>query len=74
MKSLNDALREEFYEILKSPEFEKKIHENDLDKNVLFKAFDVLLDFKSNPDLIDKGRSEFENYLINYIRVNKDKI
>lgn len=68
MKTLNDSLREEFRRELNSSELSKKIEFLNLDKQVLEKAFDVLLQFKTNPDLVDKARGEFENYLINQLR------
>ncbi len=70
MKTLNDSLREEFSKILKNEEILMKINNNNLEMEVLNKAFEVLLKFKSNPDLKDKARTEFENYLINYIKSN----
>lgn len=68
MKSLNDSLREEFNTILAKEEFLEKIQIDGLDINILNKAFDVLLKFKSDSDLTDRARGEFENYLINYFR------
>ncbi len=70
MKSLNDSLREEFNAILQDESILKKIELNQLDMNVLNKAFEVLLKFKTSPDLKDKARGEFENYLINHLRTN----
>jgi hypothetical protein len=68
MKSLNDSLREEFIAILKEKDIATKIDDNQLDVTILKKAFEVLLRFKSSPDLKDKARGEFENYLINHLR------
>lgn len=68
MKSLNDSLREEFIAILKEKDIATKIDYNQLDVTILKKAFEVLLRFKSSPDLKDKARGEFENYLINHLR------
>jgi hypothetical protein len=68
MKSLNDSLREEFMAILKEKDIAIKIDANQLDVTILNKAFEVLLRFKSSPDLKDKARGEFENYLINHLR------
>jgi hypothetical protein len=68
MKSLNDSLREELNGILSKDEYLEKIKVNELDINILNKAFDVLLKFKSDSDLADKARGEFENYLINHFR------
>jgi hypothetical protein len=70
MKTLNDSLREEFKAVLKEPEFLKKIQFHELNEEVLNKAFDVLLKFKSNPDLAEKARGEFENYLINHFKMS----
>ena len=71
MKSLNDTLREEFGKILDNEEFTDLIKDDNLDPIILSKAFDVLLKFKYNPDLKDKARGEFENYLINHLKINK---
>ncbi len=68
MKTLNDSLREEFSNELNRTGLKEKIEFHDLEKEVLEKAFDVLLKYKNAPDLIDKARGEFENYLINYLR------
>lgn len=70
MKSLNDSLREEFKNILNEKEFQERILNENLDSNTLNKAFDVLLKFKSNSDLKDKARGEFENYIINHLKTN----
>ncbi|MBD8083011.1 hypothetical protein [Chryseobacterium caseinilyticum] len=71
MKTLNDSLRDEFLEILNN-DFQNKIEEDSLDIEVLKKAFDVLLRFKLDSDLTDKGRGEFENFLINYLKTIKN--
>lgn len=68
MKTLNDSLREEFKNSLQSENLSHKIKIQNLDKEVLEKAFDVLLNFKSSPDKVDNARSEFENYLINHLK------
>jgi hypothetical protein len=68
MKTLNDSLREEFKTALKKENLLEKIENQQLDKEVLEKAFDILLKFKSSPDVLDKARGEFENYLINHLR------
>jgi hypothetical protein len=68
MKTLNDSLREEFRNSLKNENLLEKVENQKLDIEVLQKAFDILLKFKSNPDLVDKARGEFENYLINHLR------
>lgn len=74
MKTLNDSLREEFNLILKEQELSNKINFHNLDKDVLNKAFDVLLRYKSSPDMKDKARGEFENYIINYLRTKGTKL
>lgn len=71
MKTLNDSLRDEFLEILNN-DFQSKIEEDSLDIEVLKKAFDVLLRFKLDSDLTDKGRGELENFLINYLKTIKN--
>jgi 5'-deoxynucleotidase YfbR-like HD superfamily hydrolase len=72
MKSLNDSLREEFDEILNKVEYKKIIDNEGLDKAVLKKAFDTLLKYKSDSEAIDKSKTEFENYLINYFKIQKN--
>jgi hypothetical protein len=72
MKSLNDALREEFNEILEKEEYKNIIEAKDLDINILKKAFEVLLKNKSDSDAIDKSKTEFENYLINHIKTKRN--
>lgn len=74
MKSLNDSLREEFNNTLKQSELSDKIQSDQLDPDILNKAFDVLLKFKSDSDATDKARSEFENYLINHLRTLNNSI
>lgn len=71
MKSLNDSLREEFDKILDKKEYRTIIEEKHLDLTVLKKAFDTLLKYKSDAEAIDKSKTEFENYLINYFKINK---
>jgi hypothetical protein len=72
MKSLNDSLRDEFVEILNKDEYKKMILDGGLDINILKKAFDTLLKYKSDSDAIDKSKTEFENYLINYFKIQKN--
>ena len=72
MKSLNDSLREEFDEILNKIEYKKIIENEGLDKAVLKKAFDTLLKYKSDSEAIDKSKTEFENYLIKYFKIQKN--
>jgi hypothetical protein len=72
MKSLNDSLREEFDEILNKEEYKKIIEDKRLDKAILNKAFDTLLKYKSDANAVDKSKTEFENYLINYFKIQKN--
>lgn len=72
MKSLNDSLREEFDEILDKEQYKKIIVDKNLDLTVLKKAFDTLLKYKSDAEAIDKSKTEFENYLINYFKIQKN--
>jgi hypothetical protein len=71
MKSLNDNLKEEFGEILATPEIQELISQRKLDMDIIRKAFEKLLDNKTGAEegsLIDKGRAEFETYIINSIK------
>lgn len=72
MKTLNDSLREEFAGLLEKEEYKKNIMDNNLDINVIKKAFDILLKCKSDAEAVDKSKTEFENYLINYFKVKKN--
>ena len=72
MKSLNDSLRDEFNDILQREEYKKINDEKNLDLNILKKAFDTLLKYKSDADMIDKSKTEFENFLINYFKSQKN--
>lgn len=72
MKTLNDSLREEFDDILNKEEFKKMIEDKKLDLIVLKKAFEILLKYKSDAEAIDKSKTEFENYLINYFKIQKN--
>jgi hypothetical protein len=74
MKSLNDSLREEFNNVLRQSVLSEKIKSDELDTDILNKAFDVLLKFKSDAHATDKARSEFENYLINHLRTKNNSI
>ena len=65
MKSLNDSLRDEFNEILQKESFKDIIEQTNLDLDVLKKGFDTLLRYKSDADMVDKSKTEFENFLIN---------
>jgi len=71
MKSLNDSLREEFYDILKTSDISEIINSNNLEKDIIIKAFEKLLENKYGADessLIEKGRAEFETYIINTLK------
>lgn len=68
MKSLNDSLREEFSEIMKKSEFSEIISKNNLDKELLEKAFDVLLKHKLSSQTIDNARRDLENFLVNHFK------
>ncbi|MEJ5053921.1 hypothetical protein [Sphingobacterium sp. MYb382] len=72
MKSLNDSLRDEFSEILQRDEYREVIEDKNLDVTLLKKAFDTLLKYKSDVDMVDKSKTEFENYLINYFKSQKN--
>jgi hypothetical protein len=73
MITLNDSLREEFNKTLREDGFTERVELNNLDFNILNKAFEVLLKYKSDSDLKDKARGEFENYLINHLKTNNQK-
>ena len=68
MKSLNDILREEFKEIIQNQDFVSNIFSEKLDPEIIAKAFDILLEFKSNPNSLERAKTEFENYLINTLK------
>jgi hypothetical protein len=71
MKSLNDNLREEFSEILNTPEIKEMISSKKLDADIIKRAFEKLLENKTGGDesaLIEKGRAEFETLIINSIK------
>ena len=72
MKTLNDSLREEFDDILNKEEYKKIIEDKKLDLIVLKEAFEILLKYKSDAEAIDKSKTEFENYLINYFKIQKN--
>jgi hypothetical protein len=71
MKSLNDNLREEFGEILNTPEIAKFITSKKLESNIISKAFEKLLDNKLGVDdssVVEKGRAEIETFIINTLK------
>jgi hypothetical protein len=71
MKSLNDNLREEFNEILITPEIAEIISSKKLDHDIISKAFEKLLDNKKGKEgdsFIERGRAEFETLIINTLK------
>lgn len=73
MKTLDDSLREEFYEILKQEEFKTKIELRRLDVDLIKNSFERLLENKYknlNEDQLNDSRQQFQNYVINHFKVN----
>jgi hypothetical protein len=68
MKTLNDILRQEFNEILTKADLAGDVSKYNLDNEIISKAFDILLEFKYNPNSTDRGKTEFENYIINTLK------
>lgn len=71
MKSLNDNLREEFIEILNTPEIAEIISSKKLENDIISKAFEKLLDNKNGKEgdsFTEKGRAEFETLIINTLK------
>jgi hypothetical protein len=71
MKSLNDNLRDEFSEILKNEDIELMITSKKLDKEIIRRSFEKLLENKMGSDessLVEKGRAEFETLIINSLK------
>ena len=71
MKSLNDNLREEFKEILNTPEIAGIVSSKNLENDIISKAFEKLLENKQGKEgesFIEKGRAEFETLIINTIK------
>ena len=71
MKSLNDNLRDEFGEILKTPQISDIITSRKLESEIISKAFEKLLDNKNSSDdssNLEKGRAEFETFIINILK------
>jgi hypothetical protein len=73
MKSLNDNLRQEFSEILNTKNFNDEINIKNLDINIINEAFETLLGNKSKSENAEKGRTEFENYIINIIKSKRQE-
>jgi hypothetical protein len=77
MKSLNDNLREEFREIINTPDFIQMISKSKLDSEIIKYSFEKLLSNKTGANesaLIEKGRAEFEVYIINSLKSRNHKI
>lgn len=72
MRTLNDSLRDELNLIIEKEEYKDYIEQNKIDMGVLKKAFDILLERKSDANMIDTSRTEFENYLINHFKSKKN--
>jgi hypothetical protein len=71
MKSLNDNLRDEFADILKKSEIATLISSKKLEKEIIYSAFEKLLENKYGNDdssFVEKGRAEFETFIINTIK------
>lgn len=73
MKTLDDSLREEFYEILDQEEYKTKIELRRLDIDLIKNSFERLLENKYknlNEDELNDSRQQFQNYIINHFKVN----
>ncbi len=68
MKTLNDILRQEFHSILFTEDFTTDISKNNLEPEIIKQSFEILLEFKSNPNSVDRAKTEFENYIINTLK------
>lgn len=71
MKTLNDSLREEFYEILQQDEFKSIIENKDLDLELIKNSFERLLENKGNgltEDHLNDSRQQFQNFIINHFK------
>lgn len=68
MKTLNDILRQEFNSILFTEDFAADISKNNLEPEIIKQSFEILLEFKSNPNSVDRAKTEFENYIINTLK------
>ena len=70
-KTLNQNLRDEFFEILNEDDFSEIIKSKKLDIEIIKKSFDILLENKQGDDeksLIDTGRAKFELNIINTLK------
>lgn len=73
MKTLDDSLREEFYQILELDEFKNKIELRMLDLELIKNSFDRLLENKYknlNEDELNDSRQQFQNFIINHFKEN----
>lgn len=74
--SLNDSLRAEFKEILNTHDLKEIIEKNKLDNIIISGALEKLLSgdnfINSHEEDIEKARSEFENYIINTLKIRKN--
>lgn len=71
MKTLNDSLRDEFYEILKQDDFKSIIERKKLDIELIKKSFERLLENKGNgltEDHLNDSRQQFQNFIINHFK------
>lgn len=71
MKTLNDSLREEFYEILQQDEFKSIIESKELDLELIKNSFERLLENKGNgltEDHLNDSRQQFQNFIINHFK------
>ena len=73
MKTLDDSLREEFYQILEQDEFKTKIELRQLDVDLIKNSFERLLENKYknlNEDELNDSRQQFQNFIINQFKEN----
>lgn len=71
MKTLDDSLREEFYQILEQDEFKTKIELRQLDIDLIKNSFERLLENKYknlNEDELNDSRQQFQNFIINHFK------
>lgn len=76
MKTLNDNLKEEFYEIL-NEELLASDGDITLDEKIVKTAFNTLLVNKQGDnasDFIEQGRAQFETSIINSIKTKRHKL
>lgn len=68
MMTLNDSLRAEFKELIEEENFQNLIDRNELDSELIYSSFEVLLNEKRNFNDINRGRSLFQNHIINTLK------